>query len=160
MAAEPATEPDYVIVTNDAVRQAGAELLALCHRAFAEFTADYLTARLGHIDSPSAVLARSAEGMLVGFKLGYRRGHDLFYSWLGAVDPLSRRQGIARRMMILQHEWAAREGYRHVETRTRASNAAMIILNLRSDFRIVGVETDRHGEIIVTQRRALSQSPR
>lgn len=139
------------------MRALAPELLALAQRAFGGFNPDYL-GRVRHIDAPSVMLARADDGALVGFKLGYRRGGDLFYSWLGAVDPGWRRHGIARRLMAMQHDWARAQGYRHVETRTRASNAPMIILNLGTGFRITGVETDRHGEIVVIQRLALSPS--
>jgi GNAT superfamily N-acetyltransferase len=148
-------DPSFALVAGDPVRALAPELLALSQRAFPGFDAAYLEGRLRHVDRPCVVLARAADGALIGFKLGYRRGTDLFYSWLGAVDPAWRRGGIARGLMDLQHDWAGREGYRFIETRTRASNQPMIILNLRSGFRIVGVETDRHGEIVVTQRRDL-----
>jgi GNAT superfamily N-acetyltransferase len=147
--------PSFALVAGDPVRALAPELVALSQRAFATFDAAYLEGRLPLVDGPCVALARAADDRLIGFKFGYRRGTDLFYSWLGAVDPAWRRGGVARRLMDLQHDWADREGYRSIETRTRASNRAMIILNLRSGFRIVGVETDRHGEIVVTQRRDL-----
>ncbi|GGG97593.1 MAG TPA: GNAT family N-acetyltransferase [Oceanicaulis sp.] len=144
------------IIEGDAVRALGGGLAELCVAAFDTFDPAYLTGRLAHVSDPCAVLARNEEGTLTGFKLGYRRGGSLFYSWLGAVHPDARRQGLACAMMVRQHDWAARAGYRQVETRTRAANTAMIVLNLKSGFVITGFETDRHGTGVVTQRKMLA----
>lgn len=144
------------IIEGDAVRTLGDELAQLCVAAFTSFDPAYLTGRLAAVADPSAVLAHGGDGSMTGFKLGYRRGDSLFYSWLGAVHPLARRQGLASALMARQHGWAAAAGYSHVETRTRAENTAMIVLNLKSGFVITGFETDRHGTGIVTQRKMLA----
>lgn len=143
-------------IEGDSVRALGGELLTLCETIFPGFAADYLIGRLGHIDAAAAVVARDGSGRLVGFKLGYRRGAGLFYSWLGGIHPDVRRQGLARRLMTAQHDWARGRGYRSVETRTRASNNPMIILNLESGFNVAGFEVDRNGQPIVTQRLILA----
>ncbi|MFC3712387.1 GNAT family N-acetyltransferase [Sphingoaurantiacus capsulatus] len=143
-------------ITGAGVVALGPELLALCEAAFDSFDPAYLLGRLADLDAPAATLARDDGGRLVGFKLGYRRAPDLFYSWLGGVHPDARRQGIAARLMAAQHDWARTQGYAAVETRTRASNNAMIVLNLQSGFHVAGFEVDSAGRPVVTQRRALS----
>lgn len=143
------------ITENEAVRALGDELARLCADSFGSFDPAYLTERLEHVSDPCAVLARDGEGVLTGFKLGYRRGSHLFYSWLGAVHPSARRQGLASALMARQHAWASRAGYLDVETRTRAVNATMITLNLRAGFVITGFEIDRNGIGVVTQRKRL-----
>jgi len=143
-------------VVGDGVAALGEELLALCAAAFDSFDPAYLLDRLADLDAPAATLAHDDAGRLIGFKLGYRRSPDLFYSWLGGVHPDARRQGIAARLMTAQHEWARGEGYAAVETRTRAVNNAMIILNLQSGFHVAGFEVDGSGRPVVTLRRALS----
>jgi len=80
-------------IEGEAVRGLGAELLTLCDTIFPGFAPDYLTGRLGHVDAPAAVVARDGGGRLVGFKLGYRRGAGLFYSWLGGIHPTSGARG-------------------------------------------------------------------
>lgn len=145
------------ITEGEAVRALGGELAQLCVAASDDFDPAYLTGRLAAVTDPCAVLARDGDGVLTGFKLGYRRGEILFYSWLGAVHPRARRQGFAGALMVRQHDWAAGAGYTHVETRTRAENTAMIILNLKSGFIITGFETDRHGTGVVTQRKTLAK---
>jgi GNAT superfamily N-acetyltransferase len=143
------------ILEGDAVRALGDELTQLCEAAFDSFDPAYLTGRLAGVSDPCAVLAYDGDGALTGFKLGYRRGGSLFYSWLGAVHPSARRQGLASALMARQHDWAAKARYSHVETRTRAGNTAMIVLNLKSGFVITGFETDRQGIGVVTQRKSL-----
>jgi GNAT superfamily N-acetyltransferase len=149
-------EHEYQTLTGDAARSSD-ELLRLCTVAFEIFAPDYLTSRLAHVVAPALVTARFANGTLAGFKLGYRRGATLFYSWLGGVHPDARRQGVAAELMRRQHEWARSEGYTEIETQTRAVNNAMIILNLKSGFRVRGFGLDSMGREIVIQRKRLSE---
>ncbi|MGH6615692.1 GNAT family N-acetyltransferase [Sphingomonas sp.] len=134
--------------------EAVALLLPLCAAVFPGFDPDYLASRLPGIAGHDLWLAWGG-AELAGFKLGYRRGPDLLYSWLGGVHPSARRLGIADALMVRQHETAAASGYTHVETRTRAVNNAMIIINLRHGFQIVGFEVDTNGIPVVTQRKDL-----
>jgi predicted GNAT superfamily acetyltransferase len=144
----------YATISGDAARNPD-ELLDLCRVAFDGFSVEYLTSRLPHVDAPSLVTARFANGSLAGFKLGYRRGTALFYSWLGGVHPDARRQGVAAELMRLQHAQAKSRGFTTVETRTRVANNAMLILNLKSGFQIHGFEVDPSGHKVVIQRKAL-----
>src|SRR4051794_1838293 len=112
-----------IVEGREALALAG-EILELSHVLFPDFTDAYLTDRLPRIERPAVVAARGADGALLGFKLGYERGEGTFYSWLGGVHPSIRRQGIGRRLMQLQHDWARERGYHCVETRTRTANNA------------------------------------
>lgn len=130
------------------------EICALCEIAFDNFDVEYLTSRYVHLTEPVFHLAHHHKE-LVGFKLAYRRGASMLYSWLGAVHPGYRRMGIAGDLMRRQHVWARAEGFQCVETRTRNSNSPMIMLNLREGFTIVGYEVDRSSIGVVTQRKLL-----
>jgi GNAT superfamily N-acetyltransferase len=130
-------------------------VLSLCNAAFGSFSPAYLLDRLPTLDTPVLHLAHGADGNAQGFKLGYRRGDDLLYSWLGAVHPRAAGQGLGMALMTAQHEWARSQGYRFVETRTRAANNRMIMLNLRAGFTICGFELDRSDIPVVIQRKAL-----
>jgi GNAT superfamily N-acetyltransferase len=88
----------------------------------------------------------------VGFKLGYERTSDEFYSWLGGVHPDFRRRGIARRLLNLQHEWCRKSGYRRVSTETLNDNHAMLLLNLASGFVVVGTRADSRGLKVLLER--------
>ena len=136
------------------IADAADPLLALCKAVFAEFDSAYLLDRLPHITNPDLWLAIEG-GEWAGFKLGYRRGDALLYSWLGGVHPRLRGQGVASELMERQHAHAAAVGYRFVETRTRAVNNPMIRLNLRHGFHVAGFEVDGHGIEVVIQRKRL-----
>ena len=135
------------------IEAAAEPLLDLYRAVFDHIDDNYLLSRLPGMKDPMLWIAEDAEGW-VGFKLGYRRGSTL-YSWLGGVHPRARGQGVASALMVRQHEAAAGEGYAHVETRTRAANNAMLILNLRHGFQVCGHEIDARGIPVVTLRRAL-----
>jgi GNAT superfamily N-acetyltransferase len=140
---------------DDPIAKAAPMLLALCEAAFGGFDEDYLLARLPHMTDPDLWLAE-AEGRPVAFKLGYRRGAELLYSWLGGVAPEARRQGVAAALMVCQHTHALAMGYRLVETRTRAANNPMLLLNLSHGFQVCGYEVDARGIAIVLQRKVLA----
>lgn len=133
-------------------------LLSLSVLVFPGFDPAYLLDRVFRVLRPVAHTARR-DGKLVGFKLAYGRGERLLYSWLGGVHPDARGAGVARELMTRQHDWAARQGYSVVETRTRAANRRMIILNLQAGFEIVGYEVDSAGTPVVSQRKVLEGAP-
>ncbi|ATY31212.1 GNAT family N-acetyltransferase [Sphingomonas psychrotolerans] len=137
------------------VADAATPLLALCRSIFPDFTDAYLLDRLTRLTDPMLWLVAEG-GEWRGFKLGYRRGDDLLYSWLGGISPELRGQGVAAELMCRQHAEAAANGYRFVETRTRAANNPMILLNLRHGFHVAGFETDAQGIGVVIQRKALA----
>jgi ribosomal protein S18 acetylase RimI-like enzyme len=132
----------------------GALALPICRAIFSDFDERYLLDRLIQVADPLCHAAFDG-ARPVGFKLGYRRGEHLFYSWLGGVLPEARGLGVARQLMTHQHRDLAAAGYRQVATRTRAGNNAMIVLNLRSEFQICGYETYARGFAVVTQRKTL-----
>lgn len=152
-------QPDVTLFEGASVRGQEAMLADLCARIFDSFDPDYLARRLPVLIDPVLHLAQDDAGAVLGFKLGYRRGPSLLYSWLGGVVPEARGQGIAARLMQAQHDWAAAQGYHWVETRTRASNNRMIIVNLTAGFRIAGVESEEAGHLVVIQRRRLNTLP-
>jgi len=140
------------VFEGDDARRAN-ELAALCLRVFDDFDASYLTDRLPHVAKPLLVAALSGQEW-TGFKFGYARGNG-FYSWLGGIIPEARRQGLAGKLMDLQHSEIKSRGYQTVSTRTRATNTAMIVLNLRSGFEVTGFEIDAQGHPVVTQTKRL-----
>lgn len=128
-----------------------AEIAALGEEIFEPPPIDYAW-RLTRMPEVSAFWARY-EGRLVGFKLGYAMAERRYYSWLGAVHPEFRRQGIATRLARLQHEWLARQGYAAVETSSREDNAAMAEVNQRCGFATIGRKFASHGAQVLWERR-------
>ncbi|MCQ8240896.1 GNAT family N-acetyltransferase [Rhizosaccharibacter radicis] len=126
-----------------------------CSQLFPSLAPNFVRSRLPYVAEPQLCLAERA-ARPVGFKLSYRLSSTILFSWLGGVLPEARRQGIAAGLMQFQHREAVAAGYSHVETRTRTSNNAMIMLNLAHGFEIVGLETDAFGRFVVIQRKPLS----
>jgi ribosomal protein S18 acetylase RimI-like enzyme len=143
---------DYRILANAIDSETIAEMARVVEACFGVEWTDGFAGRVEEKRNPCVVLARE-DGDPVGFKLGYERGREEFYSWLGGVLPRHRRRGVAAEMMKLQHEWCRKNGYRFVVTDTLNDNAAMLILNLRSGFRIVGTRLDERGLKVVLSCR-------
>lgn len=49
------------------------------------------------------------DNKLVGFKIGYPYNTSTFYNWIGGVNPMFRKQGIATQLSILQEEYAKKK---------------------------------------------------
>lgn len=93
------------------------------------------------------------EDQAVGFKLGYEHDREEFYSWLGGVLPDYRNLGIARDLMLSQHEWCKQQGYKKVQTKTQNRFKEMLLLNLQNGFEVVGTHpADKHGLKIVLEK--------
>lgn len=89
---------------------------------------------------------------VVGCKLGYERKPGQFYSWLGAVRPDFRGQGLASELMRRQHEWCRQQNYQTIRTHTYNQWRGMLILNLRFSFDVIGTIQGKHGLMIVLEK--------
>jgi GNAT superfamily N-acetyltransferase len=87
-----------------------------------------------------AVVARNEAGMIVGFKLAYVKEGGWLHSWLGGVSPDAQGQGLAKKLIEVQHEHAAALGTVAMTTSTRQPNVAMAIVNLKCGYVISGFE--------------------
>ena len=78
--------------------------------------------RLETIPDLTVCLA-TLDKQLIGHKVGYASACNRYYSWMGAVHPDFRRQGIARKLMEMQHQWIDRSRFdreqREVSVRSR-----------------------------------------
>ena len=112
------------------------ELYVLAVQVFGDLDRQELVWRLTEMPNTSVQVAREAQ--LVSFKIGYAVARQRYYSWLGGVHAGWRRQGIALQLMERQHDWLRAQGYTAVETMAVPANVAMLMLNLRVGFRIIG----------------------
>ena len=103
--------------------------------------------------TPILTLLAVQNGQVVGCKLGYERKPGHFYSWLGAVHPDVRGQGIASELMRRQHDWCRQQQYHTIRTQTYNQWRAMLILNLRHGFDIIGTVQGTHGLTLVMEKR-------
>lgn len=85
-----------------------------------------------HIKNHEPVLFVLAynDAELVELKIGYPYSKDTFYSWIGGVNPLLRKQGIATQLPILQEEYAKKKGLDKLRTKSMNAYKPMMILNL------------------------------
>lgn len=117
----------------------------------------FLTLKQDAAEKPGLMLLLAWDGDdCLGFKAGYRRNESTFYSWLGGVLPEARGQGVARRLMLAQHEWVRAQGYGYVTTETYNRYREMLLLNIRTGFDVVGTQTTPNGETKILLRRALT----
>ncbi|GAB2792111.1 GNAT family N-acetyltransferase [Rhabdobacter roseus] len=101
------------------------------------------------------VLLALDKELLVGYKLGHPRKPGHFYSWLGGVHPNYRQRGIASTLMQRQHAWCREQGYHTIRTQTMNRWRAMLILNLRHGFDIVGL-ISRAEPVLILEKKLLS----
>ncbi|WP_409293926.1 GNAT family N-acetyltransferase [Peribacillus sp. SCS-26] len=98
------------------------------------------------LSKPGLVVLTAMEGKkVIGYKIGYAIDNNMFYSWLGGVDPSYRTQGIASRLMEKQHHYLREQGYSIVQTKTMNKWRGMLILNIKSGFNIISTYTNEKG---------------
>ncbi|WGG44755.1 GNAT family N-acetyltransferase [Rossellomorea sp. DA94] len=85
------------------------------------------------------------DSRVIGYKIGYQLDPDTFYSWLGGVDPIYRKQGIAAELMKRQHQTLKERGYTVVQTKTMNKWRSMLILNIKNGFDVIDTYTDKKG---------------
>ena len=143
------------LLTGEAALARIPELIPLAAAVFDDGD-DFATLPADAAEKPGLMLlvARIGEELL-GFKMGYRRSEKEFYSWLGGVHPSARGQGLARRLMAAQHEWAVAQGYAFVRTETFNRHRAMLLLNIHSGFEVVGTLGEADGRVRIILRKAL-----
>jgi len=127
-------------------------IVGLARKVFGEYEPAKLKWRLSNMPDVTSFEA-IVNQQLVGFKVGYAMKPDHYYSWLGGVDPLYHRRGIARELMDLQHKWLLQNQYATVETDPQQNNFAMSQLNLSSGFQVVGLRIKYNIPHIVYEKK-------
>lgn len=82
---------------------------------------------------------------VIGYKMGYSLDEKKFYSWLGGVDHLYRKHGVASNLMDKQHQYLREHGYKVVQTKTMNKWRSMLILNIKHGFEIIDTYIDNKG---------------
>lgn len=114
-------------------------LFKLCHEALHDFNEEQFTSRFTGQKNPT-IFCFFYENELVGFKAGYALEETKYYSWLGAVSEKHRKLGVALALMNEQHAWAKASHYKLMQTKSDNRHKAMMSLNLKAGFDIVGTE--------------------
>lgn len=95
---------------------------------------------------------------VAGFKLGYEKEKGVFYSWLGGVGEKYRGQGIASKLMNLQHQTVQKLGYKKIRTIGRNYRRAMLILNIKAGFNIIETYVSKSGIRKIIMEKSFSDS--
>ena len=113
--------------------------------------------RVADVDEMSRRLARDNALVLiaeidanpVGFKAGYDRYQDgSWYSWLGAVTPDARGQGVGVALLEAQEAWLRERGYERVYVKTRNKFVSMRVLLAKNGYEVVAVDSAAAGNDI------------
>lgn len=76
----------------------------------------------------------------VAYKLGYALDSNTFYSWLGAVVPKCRGNGIAQALLNAQETWVQEHNYRAIKVKSMNRFPAMLSMLIKNSYAIVGYE--------------------
>ncbi|MCF6456082.1 GNAT family N-acetyltransferase [Pseudoalteromonas sp. MMG024] len=79
-------------------------------------------------------------GEPIGYKLGYALNDTTFYSWLGAVVPEHRGQGLAQKMLLQQENWLQQHGFTAVQVKTMNRFRAMLAMLVKNNYAIIDLE--------------------
>lgn len=136
-------------------------VVARIHRLYEEVFGpedpSQLLESLGRRTTPMAILAR--EGVaVVGFKVGFEEEPGVFRSWLGAVSEAWQGKGVGAHLLEMQHAWCLENGYHTIRTTGSNGYKAMLMLNLRHGFDVVGTRLAR-GDLEVLLERHLVALP-
>ncbi len=96
------------------------------------------------------------DAKIIGFKIGYERSNEVFYSWLGAVHPEYRGLGVGYELLRKQHKWCETMGFKFIEAKTTNQWKKMLLLNLKSGFDIFGTEFNSKKELEILLRKKLN----
>ena len=96
---------------------------------------------------------------LVGYKIGFQAAPRVFESWRGGVSPKFRKQGIAQKLLGLQHLWCEENNLHTIQTVTDSTNNPMLMLNLSNGFMIIGMTVNRRNHLkIQLEKRIFSEN--
>ena len=92
---------------------------------------------------------------MAGFKFGYADDAELFYSWSGGVLPEFQNLGLASELMKQQQAWCRTNAFKKILTRTRNDFTAMLRLNFKFGFKIIGTQHSAGDEIKIILEKIL-----
>ena len=100
----------------------------------------------------------AGDGSIEGFKIGYERYRNVFFSWLGAVKAERQRRGVARALLQHQHRLCFARGYHEIQTETFGDGNGMLLLNLQEGFEVFGTQLGSDNRLRVQLRKMLLSS--
>lgn len=83
------------------------------------------------------LLVAKREGKPIAYKLGYAEDEKHFYSWLGAVVPEFRGEGIAQALLNEQERWCRSSGFESIAVKSMNKFKNMLMMLLKNNYSIV-----------------------
>ncbi|PNQ74701.1 GNAT family N-acetyltransferase [Hanstruepera neustonica] len=121
------------------------EILCLYQDIFSDADSKFFIERIQQELNVFSVLAFN-NGKLIGFKIGYPKNQEIFYSWIGGVKTQYRSQGVGKTLAELQEVHAKHFGFQKLQTKSMNRFKPMMILNLKNGFNITKVYTNEKGQ--------------
>ncbi|WP_189637802.1 GNAT family N-acetyltransferase [Thalassotalea sp. HSM 43] len=100
--------------------------------------AEYLRNRIGN--ESFLALAAYVDEQPVAVKVGYQLNQNVFYSWLGGVDPEYRKLGLAQSLLSYQETWVEQQGYKQLRVKSMNIYPMMMQFLLKNGYKISGYQ--------------------
>ncbi len=89
---------------------------------------------------PHLILQANIDTKAIGFKIGYEIEEGIFYSWVGAVLPDFRKQGVARALANEMEAWLRARSYHTLRMKTHNQFRNMLLFAIGNGFQITDIE--------------------
>jgi len=120
-------------------------------------SADFATISTELRQKASLLLTVALQGAkVIGFKVGYAVDAKHFQSWLGGVQEQYRNIGVGNELTKMQHEWCRNKKLQFIRTWTQNESKAMLVLNIKNGFDILGTYVENDGQIKILMQKRLS----
>jgi predicted GNAT superfamily acetyltransferase len=133
----------FAILKNPISKIELKQLILLYTAIFEDADIDFFKNRIQEKENLCIIVAKNKSKNYVGFKIGYRYNEETFYSWVGGVLPKYRQQKIAFTLAKMQEQWAKKNGFLKIRTKSMNQFKPMLILNLKNNFNIKSVYTNK-----------------
>ena len=104
------------------------------------------------------VITAMVDQKVIGYKIGYEKEENIFYSWLGGVDSHYRNLRVASTLLEMQHHYLKQNGYDIVQTKTMNRWRSMLLLNIKNGFDIIDTYIDEKGLHKIVLEKKLSNN--
>lgn len=91
-------------------------------------------------DRDYLVAVAEHDGVLIGFKIGYKISDDEFYSWLGGVIPIHRQFGVAQTLLDFQESWVRNAGLKYISVKSMNRFPSMLRLLIKNGYKIKNIK--------------------
>lgn len=100
------------------------------------------------------MLVASLDNTPVGFLLGFELKPSVYFIWLLAVLPDSRRMGIASQLMDALHGWVAEHEYSAIRLECQNQHRPMLHMAIERGYDVVGIrwDPDRGHNLVIFEK--------